>query len=598
MLKDKGILEQVQSSSSRVRTDGIMMDFCDGQLFQSNPLFNADPSALQIIAYFDELELCNPLGAYVKTHKLGVVTFSLGNLHPRYRSTLRTITLVALATVPVIEKYGIDEILRPFVNDLNTLSTTGINVDVGGVCYTFKGGLLIFLGDTLASHEVGGFKRSVSRAFRICRTCMATTATASTHFNSKCFEQRCDASHRQHCEAISGPLSEHYSVTYGVTRRSILLDVSAYCMFEGGLPHDIMHDLFEGVVQYELKLLLLYVMNKNVLTLQEFNKRLINFDYGYSEIADKPTPIVRTTLLSSDKKLRQSASQCTLLARILPLLLADCFDDDGDDDPHWECYLCLLQIINICLSPVVTVDMCATLKVLIEEHHTRFREVYTEQTIIPKMHYMCHYPEQMMQVGPLTHSWTMRHEGRLHLLKQAAHLGNYKNITLTLCRHQQRWICYEMAAGDILNSPLECGPGPSPTTLTSEVPSIQNAIAQYLPDVSSDTTIFKPTWVRKHGRLFKNKDCYVIIGPTIDGEPQFGRLEEILVLASSLVLFVLCPCTSLFDSHLHAYVVTLQANQVIRALDDLKDCSVYHCHRAMIPTSDLYIIPKHRIVFA
>ena len=174
-------------------------------------------------------------------------------------------------------------------------------------------------------------------------------------------------------------------MTYGVVRPSILLNVSGYSMFEGGLLHDIMHDLFEDVVQYELKLQLVYVVDKNVLILQEFNKWLINFDYGYSEIADKPTPIVRTTLFSGDKKLRQGASQCMLLVRILPLLLADCFDEE-EDDPHWECYLCLLRIINLCLSPVVTVDMCATLKVLIEEHHTRFCEVYPEETIIPKMH--------------------------------------------------------------------------------------------------------------------------------------------------------------------------------------------------------------------
>ena len=130
-----------------------------------------------------------------------------------------------------------------------------------------------------------------------------------------------DTNHRQHCEAISGPLSEHYSVAYGVVRYSILLDVNSYYMFEGGLPHDIMHDLYEGVVQYEMKLLLTYLVDKNLLTIQEFNKHLINFDYGYSEVADKPTPITRANFKSGDKKLRQGASQCMLLARILPLLL-------------------------------------------------------------------------------------------------------------------------------------------------------------------------------------------------------------------------------------------------------------------------------------
>ena len=65
-----------------------------------------DPMALQIIAFYDEVELCNPLGTHVKKNKLGVVLFTLGNIHPKYRSTLRIIQLVSAATV--LENYGID----------------------------------------------------------------------------------------------------------------------------------------------------------------------------------------------------------------------------------------------------------------------------------------------------------------------------------------------------------------------------------------------------------------------------------------------------------------------------------------------------------
>ena len=44
---------------------------------------------MQIIACFDELEICNPLGSRVKRHKLGVVFYTLGNIHPKYRSMLK-----------------------------------------------------------------------------------------------------------------------------------------------------------------------------------------------------------------------------------------------------------------------------------------------------------------------------------------------------------------------------------------------------------------------------------------------------------------------------------------------------------------------------
>ena len=56
---------------NRCRSDGFIADFCDGTLFKMHSLFGQNPHALQIIAYFDELEVCNPLGGQAGIHKLG-----------------------------------------------------------------------------------------------------------------------------------------------------------------------------------------------------------------------------------------------------------------------------------------------------------------------------------------------------------------------------------------------------------------------------------------------------------------------------------------------------------------------------------------------
>ena len=66
----------------------LIQDFCNGSSFKNHPLFSNDPDALQIIAYYDELEVTNPIGSYVHTHKLGCLFFSLGNIRPQYRSSL------------------------------------------------------------------------------------------------------------------------------------------------------------------------------------------------------------------------------------------------------------------------------------------------------------------------------------------------------------------------------------------------------------------------------------------------------------------------------------------------------------------------------
>ena len=57
---------------SHKRNDGFLSDFCDTEHFKNHPLFGVDPYALQLLLYFDELEVCNPLGSRANKHKLGM----------------------------------------------------------------------------------------------------------------------------------------------------------------------------------------------------------------------------------------------------------------------------------------------------------------------------------------------------------------------------------------------------------------------------------------------------------------------------------------------------------------------------------------------
>ena len=66
LLRDPRVLDEIESLPQRIHNNELLEDFCDGTLFKEHPLFSCDPYALQIIAYFDELEVCNPLGSHVK----------------------------------------------------------------------------------------------------------------------------------------------------------------------------------------------------------------------------------------------------------------------------------------------------------------------------------------------------------------------------------------------------------------------------------------------------------------------------------------------------------------------------------------------------
>ena len=49
----------------------ILSDFCDADVFKSHPLFSTEYQALQLLFFFDELEICNLLGSRANTHKIG-----------------------------------------------------------------------------------------------------------------------------------------------------------------------------------------------------------------------------------------------------------------------------------------------------------------------------------------------------------------------------------------------------------------------------------------------------------------------------------------------------------------------------------------------
>ena len=63
------VLHKIQRGHKR--SDSLLGDYCDGDACSSHPLFSNDSEALQILLFYDDLEVANPLGSYTKKHKIG-----------------------------------------------------------------------------------------------------------------------------------------------------------------------------------------------------------------------------------------------------------------------------------------------------------------------------------------------------------------------------------------------------------------------------------------------------------------------------------------------------------------------------------------------
>lgn len=94
---------------------------------------------------------------------------------------------------------------------------------------------------------------------------------------------------------------------YGINMESIL-NSSNYFHVVDGLPPDIMHDVLEGALPYEIKLMLSHLLHQSYFTLKEVNKRILTFNYG-SDSKDKPSILTSASLCSSGTYIKQSGIQ-------------------------------------------------------------------------------------------------------------------------------------------------------------------------------------------------------------------------------------------------------------------------------------------------
>ena len=500
-------------------------------------------------------------------------------MRPMYRSSLKAIFLVALARCSDIDSFGIDLFLKPFVEDLKLLYIDGISVK--GKRY--HGALVSFLADTQAAHKVGGFKGSVSFARRICRTCMATKEDCQTKFDESEFILRTPESHEQHCQSLTGNTRNDSSIEYGINRTSILEEVPGFSVV-ACMPHDIMHDLFEGVVHYELKLLLHYCLSRSYFTIEALNVRIQGFDFGYE---DRPS-LIDPKSLRDELLNKKFAAQTISLVRNLSLIIGD---KVPREDRNWHSMLVLIKICQIALSPIVCYETLPYLRLLVTERLQLLKELYPLQTIKPKMHYMVHYASQVEKYGPLLHSWTMRHEAKLSFIKRSSRRGNFKNILKTVVKHHQQWLCYQLhCENHLLYFEPELSPQPKVLALLEESDSVQGLLMAESNVLMSSCLVHHYKWVKFHSFRF-NLGSFVLLSRD-DVNPVFGKVVEIIQIANhpAVLLYVERFIGISFSCHYNAYVLQATGTMLLANAKSLQDYHPYLARKSFnVSDHSLYV---------
>eukprot|EP00732_Lithocolla_globosa_P000883 Lithocolla_globosa_v1_NODE_348_length_4377_cov_5.707610.p1 type:complete len:846 gc:universal NODE_348_length_4377_cov_5.707610:2769-232(-) len=413
-------------------TDGKIRDICDGTNFRSHPLFSQKKDAAQVMLYFDEFTVTNPVSN--KVHKMGMFYTINANSSIHYRGRLDMIELIAVAKAEDIKTVpdAVSILLGDFISTMKKLgSPEGLSLQKADL--TIWGALISFVGDTLAAHYIGGFKEGVGLSLRKCRCCLATSPDMSNYFFETDFQLRDLATHRDYCESLKGPHKLFWSTTYGVKNLSIL-DEAPYYDLTTMMPQDVSHVMLEGHYSDEMQLFLIYCVSHGLFSIDEFNTKMAAFPLLPHERADRPSPLSKKTWNHGKKICKQNASQMWMLSRMLPFLLEDLVPDD---DEKWICLKAHTAILHMSMQDEYDWLAIEAINDTVYYHHSLFRLQYPQHSITPKAHYYVHIGPGILRDGPPRRYWALRFEGKHKKCKRYVIHSNWHNLPMTLATRDQ-----------------------------------------------------------------------------------------------------------------------------------------------------------------
>lgn len=110
----------------------------------------------------------------------------------------------------------------------------------------------------------------------------------------------------------------------------------------------------------------------------------------------------------------------------------------------------LKQIVELVVAPVHNDESIAYLESKISDHRQRYQEVFPNKRLLPKHHYIEHYPQLIRLFGPLVGLWTIRFEAKHSFFKKVIkHTSCFENMPLSLAVKHQFMIGYHLLSPNI-----------------------------------------------------------------------------------------------------------------------------------------------------
>jgi len=299
------------------------------------------------------------LGGHAGNNKMGATYFSLPCIPPQFFSKLDNIFLTLLFNEKDRIEFGNKSAFLPPIKELKFLESNPVfkTCDDNDIYICF----MLMTGDNLGIHEICGFVESFVANFpcRVCKISRNLLRETITEIDNLLRTRT-----NYEIDLRLGDVSQT-----GINEECIFNCLKNFNLFDN-LAFDIMHDIFEGVCQYDLSQILLhYIYETKLFMLEELNNRLSRFDFGFEDGVNRPPSLKKEKL--KNYRLGFSSSETIYFVKYFGLLIGDLIPKS---DEYWDLYVSLRAIIDILMTRSIATTDVEYLNILITEH----LEIYTQ----------------------------------------------------------------------------------------------------------------------------------------------------------------------------------------------------------------------------
>lgn len=402
--------------------DNMFRDFCCGSTFRS---FAKDDIFIEI--GLDEFDVCCPLKSKSTIHKILGVYFRVRNMPPQFSSRLDNIYLVALCESINFKEHDMNDVINEIVRDLLYLEKNGIDIAERNL----KVHLTTVCSDNLGANTVLGFSGSFSATF-YCRFCEHSNVECQKLIQINTEKMRTAVSYGNMIKKIDLNPEIEQKKTKGVRYRCLFNELKSYDVLSNGTV-DVMHDILEGIVPFFLYNFFQFCINKKIANEAELIQRIRDHTYGSLNSRNKPSK-----LNIKRANLGQNASQIYCIVTHVPFIFNDKRQQLKEVFPILES---LLQCMRIIFSSSLSKSDVDVLKENIKNHLFGIIDIF-KVNLIPKHHFLLHYPDVISKIGPVINNWMMRYEAKHKVFTTLAkQTNNFVNLSKTLAERHQEIIC-------------------------------------------------------------------------------------------------------------------------------------------------------------